>query len=376
MINKEGNLQDLINTVKDGFTLENSNDQELDIAFNSLKLALKAYFSTYQCFKNNLNIFTGKSVDSEVIDFHHQSEYSELCTETLIHFQHFFELACKKILKEEHPLLSDLALSKAPVLHKLLNGKKLSDEESIGLRSIEFSEAISRLCELIKSEQIKDYDKLLFIRDNKDVLNQVNVLRNRIWHRGVFVLRYAALDKFICKYVLPLVQNFMHLDCFTGNDKAWKYRSLSCGVDPISELISEYRTDPINVKKVAFIKELGRAAYNNPLYEGVMSNKKPFMNFAELYNREHIRRAVRISEAEAKHELASIEMCPVCSVESLVIFSESECDYDESGYIVNGYTYTDRVKCECCDLSLSSGIDNASLYGYTNIKDFWVMSES
>ncbi|EKO3818314.1 hypothetical protein NTH32_005156 [Vibrio harveyi] len=365
-------MSDLDNTIQDGFNIETTKDKELGIAFSSLKIALKSYFSTYQCFKGNLTVLSQGNLEQEQIDYHHHDTYCELCTETLIHFQHFFELACKKILKDEHPLLADVALTKPVVLYKLLNSQQLSEQETNSLRSIEFSEAISRLDDLIKSGQFPNSTSLQFIRDHKNTLTKINALRNRLWHRGVYVLRYPSLDKLICKYVLPLLHSFLNLPAFKGQELLWKYKPLECGVDPLSELIAVYSSEAIDLKKVAFIKEMGRAAYNNPLMKLKMTSQKVLKGFADIYDNKHIQRAIRISETEARQEYASILNCPVCGVKSLVLYTESEMEYDEEEMLSNGYTYTDRVICECCQLSLHSDFENATQYGLKNIEDFWI----
>lgn len=364
-------MSDLDTTIQDGFNIETVKDKELGIAFSSLKIALKSYFSTYQCFKGNLAVLSLGNLEQEQIDYHHNDTYCELCTETLIHFQHFFELACKKILKDEHPLLADVALTKPVALYKLLNNQQLSEKETNSLRSIEFSEAISRLDSLIKSGLLPNSTSLKFIQTHINTLNQINTLRNRIWHRGVYVLRYKSLDKLICKYVLPLLHSFLNLPAFTGKEFLWKYKPLECGVDPLSELIAVYGSGTIDLKKVAFIKEIGRAAYNNPLMKLKLTSRKEFKGFADIYDNKHIQRAIRISGTEATQEYASILNCPVCGVKSLVLYTESEMEYDEEEMISNGYTYTDRVICECCQLSLRNDFENATQYGLKNIEDFW-----
>ncbi|WP_421329645.1 hypothetical protein [Aeromonas veronii] len=365
----------LVEIIKDGFSIEVIKDEDLGIAFSSLKIALKSYFSTYQCFKINLNIVSQDNTDQDVVDYHHNNRYCELCTETLIHFQHFFELACKKILKDEHPLLSDVALTKPVVLHKLLNNQELSGEETNSLRSIEFSEAILRLDELIKHNQMSNCANLQFIRDKKETLIQINALRNRVWHRGVYVLRYQSLDKFICGYVLPLLNDFLQLNEFKGNDCLWKYKALDCKLDPITELVAAYSSKTFDIKKVAFIKELGRAAYSNPLWNRSASTKKTIDGFSKFFDRKHIDRAMRISKAEASQDFASVLSCPVCGVKSLVLYTETDVEYGNEEEEYSGYAYTDRVVCECCQLTLYSGFDNAIKYGFSNIDDFWHYTE-
>lgn len=363
-------MNDLIKIAKNGFRVSEARNNELDIAFISLNLALKAYFSTYQDVKRNLSSINSRMFETEDIDKIYSLSYYESCTETIIHFQHFFELACKYILKKEHPLLADTASRKAVILSKLLKGEVLKDSEDSGLQSIEFSEAISRLVELIKNNSINDFQLLNFIVSHEEVLKTVNSLRNRIWHRGLFVLRYEALDELVCRFILPLVNEFISLNLFQGNEIHWKYKDLNCSIDPICELINVYLSSNVEFDKIAFIKEMGRAAYNNPLYESIL-NKTGRKSFSEIFDNAVIQKAKRISHQEINLHGGRLATCPVCGVDSLVLYSESDyvCDQDyEDG---NFIYYIWQINCECCGFSLHNEFKNAKNYGFNNIEDFW-----
>lgn len=360
-------LSDIANN---GFMVSETRNNELEIAFISLNLALKSYFSTYKSIKYNLSFLKSKFSKNENVDMSYPRVYYESCAETIIHFQHFFELACKQILKNEHPLLADIASRKAVVLSKLLRGETLSESEGSGLQSIEFSEAILRLVELIKGESIKDYQSLSFIVKREDVLKTVNTLRNRIWHRGLFILRYAALDELVCGFILPLVNEFLSLNLFNGNEVFWKYKELYCGLDPINELINTSTSAGTQLDKIAFIKELGRAAYNNPLNESVLKQLNRD-DFSEIFDRASIHKAEGVANQECSTHKASLETCPVCGVKSLVLYPESHYEYDENDDISEVINYIWQINCECCGFSLHSEFENPSHYGFSNIPDFW-----
>jgi len=74
-----------------GFQLHEQLWKLNDLAFMSLKIALKAYFSTYQTMNNSLHIFDDEH-GNKSIDINHWPEYSIACSETIVHFQHFTEL--------------------------------------------------------------------------------------------------------------------------------------------------------------------------------------------------------------------------------------------------------------------------------------------
>ena len=83
-------------------------------------------------------------------------------------------------------------------------------------------------------------------------------------HRGIFVLHYEALDQLMIKYAIPLI-NAIDLRKFFRKKSIrykWKYKQINCGINPLQKLESIKNYD---VKKVALIKEVMRAAYENPL---------------------------------------------------------------------------------------------------------------
>ncbi|MEW5124569.1 hypothetical protein AB1Y57_19455 [Citrobacter freundii] len=364
-------MNKLTDISKNGFRVCESRENELDIAFISLRLALKAYFSTYRDLKLNLSSLNSNIFNIEDVDKNYSLSYYESCTETIVHFQHFFELACKHILKNEHPLLADVASKKAVVLSKLLKGEMLNEIEDNSLQSIEFSEAISRLLELIKNESINDFKLLNFILSGEEVLRTVNSLRNRIWHRGLFVLRYEALDELVCRFILPLVSEFLSLNVFYGNEINWKYKDLHCNVDPISELSNMNFNTAFELDKVAFLKEMGRAAYNNPLYETVLK-RTGRQNFSSLFDNASIQKAEDVANHELQKHHAELKACPVCGVNSLILYPESDCEYNNDNEVSNVITYIWKITCECCGFSLHNEFKNAKDYVFNNIEDFWV----
>lgn len=358
---------DLGEIVKDGFVYEGHDNDDVGLAFISLRIALKSYFSTYAVFKDSIHYFTRKNSFSqkENIDQQHGDSYFEAFAETIVHFQHFSELACKKILKEEHPLLSDISSSDPIVLHKLIHGLSIKNDEDIKLRSIEFSEAIRRLFSLIKEKQISNHEELSILSQHKETLNQLNALRNRIWHRGIYLLRYPALDEFIGKFVLPFVKDILTLKLFSDHKKTWLYYPLHCDIDPVNEIVNEYKGENHRLDKVAFLKELGRAAYENPL---IKTGDDQINGFLKIFNNKHKNRALRIANVEAKVGYSDLSICPVCGTEALVSYYDHE---DNSQEPTDSYWHVYMVKCECCSLLLQGAVENPKEYGYTNISDFW-----
>ena len=253
---------DLKDIVNDGYLLGGVQAKFSDIALLSLRTAMKAYFSTYRPMRHSLHLYAvGARPDERTLEHNIPHEYCEFAAEAILHFQHFIELIVKDILRREHPLLADVASDDAVILHKLLMSEPLSLDEERGLRSLEFSESYKRLHKLIGAGRV-DAKEFGFVADGKPWIDQLNVLRNRIWHRGAYVLHYPALDELVGRYILPFVVQVAELERY--DLPMWRHKKLSCGIDPIEEIVREVATSPFDLKKVAFLKELGRAAYNCP----------------------------------------------------------------------------------------------------------------
>lgn len=381
---------------KDGFQYGAPRDAETDLAIASLRIALKAYFGTYQSFKHRLYIFDPSysppdaKTDAEKqndIDRNHNQEYSENATEAIIHFQHFAELICKRILRRDHVILATDLSKKVDVLHAVLHRKKIDDSAASSLKSIEFSEALDRLSKLIKANKLKNASSFQFIEKHYAALHELNTLRNRVWHRGRYVLRYPALDQFIGGHILPFVRDVISNRHFMTTPD-WLHTPLSCGISPAEEIIKEASKKQPSIGKIALLKELGRAAFENPIKHPhwlrrkrrkTKAGFKPNITLDQLFGSRHKRRAERIANVEAENDFADIEECCVCGVKSLVIYEESDIQQDVSDdgdlISVSGFRYTTTILCENCSFNLEAGgIENASSYGLKSIPDYFKSS--
>lgn len=350
-----------VNVIKDdGFLLTDRGGKLLSLTLLSLRIALKAYFSTYQSMKYRLHLFDSlDNVDEETIDFNHFSPYFELYAETIVHFQHFAELVFKDFLRAEHPLLTvDNVDSKKNlvILHKILRGDSLSTKEERDLKTIGLLDALDRITKLIEEKRIRE-SHLVFVREAK-WLEQLNSLRNSVWHRGTFILRYPALDRLVGEYILPFVNQITNLPEYADQEGFWKYPKLKCGIDPIENIIDEFKEGRFDIGKIALLKELGRAAYENPI-------KNP--TSAAFLSRDR-RRAERIARAE-QFGVNSVKSCPVCGADTLVVYDETEEDpFSETRKGAWQYTY--RVKCMFCTFEINHHLKNPSEYGLP-IEDYW-----
>jgi len=251
----------LMKDAEDGWL---SNDSA---AFLSLKTALHAYFETYRAtyegFSNPLK-FDDTTLRSEF----ESGLYKSLYFTTITHFQNFFELILKDSLRRIDELFAVKWNEKFTAsLYRKIKSKELCF--NVICQSIEFTEALKRL-KIIQKENPKDdvikKIEFLLVKENDETLDFLNDLRNRIWHRGLYYLFYPKLDCFICGKILPLVKQVTDLDWYSEN-KEWIYKNLKCGVDPIASLINEIGNPPVNYEKIALLKEMGRAAYHNPIIQ-------------------------------------------------------------------------------------------------------------
>ncbi|MED4045080.1 hypothetical protein P4640_18935 [Priestia aryabhattai] len=359
---------DIKNIVSNGFSLNDLEKRVSSFAFFSLRTAINSYFSTYKSSKHFFGtILSDNSLSQLESDFQYGSDYIEKYAETIIHFQHFIELVCKEILRDKHELLVLKLDKKHELFYKLLFKEEVDSSDLEGINTTEFTATFERMCELIKTGKLDSkYD---FFREQKNVtvIKQLNNLRNRIWHRGTFVLRFKALDLFIGRYILPLIIQIVKLPEYKKLDNLWKYTPLSYPIDPLKDIIDECTKENYDTGKVAFLKELGRAAYSNPL--------NPTFKF---FNDEIIRRSERMVEAEINlvtySEADKVYNCPVCGVESLISYQDSEREIEEDGSYSSYFTFCWYIKCQCCSFEISNELNNPKEYGY-DLPDYWYVIE-
>jgi hypothetical protein len=357
--------------VKDGFSLPRNDGRRYDIrdlALLSLRIALKAFSRTYLCMKRSIHAFDPASnLPDDVMDSH-GLEYSEAAAETIVHFQHFAELVCKEILRQKHELIATDASSDPVVLDKLLSGEPLTADEEGKPKSIEFSATLHRIDALLKAHRL-DASKYSFLLKYRPFLEQLNTLRNRTWHRGRFILRYPALDQLITQYALPFTSAVLALPDYVGTERIWKHYPLASGIEPL-KILEESEGAPYNVGKIAFFKELTRAAYENEIRGTGASGQ--LKSITDHFDRRVIRRAVAVAESETESEHADIHTCPVCGLNTLLAFYSTEAEgFDaHEGTYDNVWHYTYEVLCVQCSFSIDCHLDNPRVYG-VNIPNFW-----
>ena len=352
----------LIELCNDGFKMQEIRENVNSLAIISLKTALKAYFSTYKSTKDNGNMMDSKEMEQK--DKYYNREYIESYSETIVHLQHFFELVLKDILRKKNEMLALRIDTQHEVFMNLVLGNEIDQSKIEKINTVEFDTAFKRVQKIIESNEIGEEYNFLTERDNIEALNQLNLMRNRIWHRGSYVLRYKALDLFIGKYIFPIIEKMMSLEGYDRIDSWWKGSKNRLGIDPIKEIIIETKCTNPSFDKIAFLKEFGRATYNNRVGSGFGIFKTEIENQAK-----------HIAEGELFNPIAQgvvIHNCPVCGVDSLVGYEDTEYAYEDDGEVVDAWRFIYQVKCHCCHFEMRNlGMKNLEEYGYDE-PDYWL----
>src|SRR5262249_19408132 len=223
------------------------------------------------------------------------------------------------------------------------------------------TEALERLGEL-KSNGVAVGEAAQLFVDAAPWLQQVNKLRNRIWHRGRFILKCKALDTLMGCYVLPFVQKLSAIQPYDSVVRGAQHKPLHCGISPCDEIIKRSQTTSGDAGAIAFLKEMGRAAYESPLYTGM---------YAEMLNEEHRARAQVLTHSQER-DAADTRDCPVCGLHTLLLFDDVDDVSDENGPKYVRHTYA--AKCMCCGFYVTDELKNPKEYGLP-FKDYWTHEE-
>ena len=248
---------------KDGFFLNDTSTVYSNIAFLSLRSSLMSYFKT----SINLNwLLSDSELDSikpSEKDEKHGIDYAGNACNAISHFHHFTELILKDILRSKNTLLAVDASDDPMLLYKLANKEIISDFEIDKLKQIEFKMALDRVVALVKNSELDS--SYGFIKESQRWLEKINALRNRISHRGAFILRYNALDELFGKYILPFIIKVTALPQY-NSIIMWKLNMYNDDIHPIEDIIKEYTQKNINQYKIQLLKLLANSAYSNPIH--------------------------------------------------------------------------------------------------------------
>lgn len=324
-------------------------------ALASLRLAIKSYFKTYQVasekgvvkdmFIDEVDAFYEFSM--ERIDmFCDNTDYQEVYLQCIFHFHHFFELLLKDVLASVHPKLAHKVKldgdNSAIILDILLNKNPLDLTED---NTAEFMTSLNRVINLMKLNDgtIPIISKI--VNDNKQTLVDLNQLRNRVWHKGVYLLRINELDQFISQNVLPLAIRCLKFSNYNELESYWKYKEASLLLDPITEIIRSGQ-GRIDYKRIAFFKACGLACYTMPAWE---------FDVDQVEERAHA-----IVNAIPDMDVVT---CFVCNKKTLLVSTETDFDTDEEGAPVSIWVKSIAAECLNCSLKILPDIGEPQSHG-------------
>ncbi|MFC9778345.1 hypothetical protein [Paenibacillus chitinolyticus] len=313
-------------------------------ALTSLTLAFKGFFNTYNTlhsFNFNLNNFT-EAQEKQLCEY---SEYHENYLQTIIHFHHFIELLMKDALRfHSGNLANKLQNLKETELHQYLHEGKDIDEIKFTGETVEYKFSVNRILALPRSS-FKDT-----IIKHRDVIEEINKLRNKSLHRGAYFLPYRILDEFIVRMILPLVQDLLYKSEEFWNGKEleeyWKYDNGYADIDPIKEIINISEEKIMDHKAIAFYKAFGLALYQKPV--GNLLNR--------VYEEDLIRQIYNIQN-ESKNT------CFVCGSNTLFLYPDIH--YSSPHKLNKGEHCFKSGKAICtkCGLRLYNDVNEPADYG-------------
>lgn len=349
----------------EGFRISDREGRVQDFLLLALRAGLDAFFETHRgagALIQDLN----EDIDNEAVPADeddraelrarhlkaHNSEYFESYAKTVVFLQQFAELRIKGCLAQRHPLLVADPRKSVVLLDRLLQGgTALTPEEEFKLQFVEASEAMKRL-EGLRAELTDAVSQTLL--KHKSTIDTLNGLRNRMLHRGVWVLHYTALDRLVCEHFFNLLRDLYGADpAMLALSTFWKYKPLHAGFDPIELLNDHYRTASRSLYKTVILKEFARAGYRNPVLR--LAN-------GVVLDTTEVRLAKRAAE-----EHGDPQACPVCGQLTLVVEDDLVDPSDDS----HNLTYPYLASCYCCSLMLRHEWGNPSKYGIPNVPDYF-----
>lgn len=338
------------NLFKNGYYLNDvSNGHVKSLAGFSLSNAMRAYFRTsvdLDYLRNAECIDT--SMPQEDKDKYHSGSYATDASDAITHYHHFLELYLKDILIQEHKLLVYDASKKPSILYKLVKGEIVGDDEIESLKMIEFSEAIDRITVLLRENRLDQ--KFAFLASYIDVMKKVNTLRNRITHRGAFILRSQALDEVFGQYLIPLAIQIVPISDFSTVLK-WNFNLYNENIDPYASIVNEYKQVCPNMINVHLMKLVGNAAYNNEI-------NPDLDRILHQFNQEKREKAEKMAVAEEHYLQGDRTKCPVCGCETLVSVKDDYEETDDNDNTIGYQQYVESVHCHQCGFELRSWLLN------------------
>jgi len=192
---------------------------------------------------------------------------------------------------------------------------------------------------------------------------------------STIILRYSSFDTFIGQYVLPFIYNVLLLPLYTNKEHLWRHKAVVCKdtngdiIHPISSILTIFQTG-FDLGSIALFKEIGRAAYQNPIPQ-----EWQLRGFGSTLYRNIQPRAEKHAEAVAlEHDAWEVRNCPVCGAKTLLVYGETETEGEDPLAPEKIWHFTTTVECTCCSFSIDHGLKNLQEYGIAE-DDYWWVKE-
>ena len=192
---------------------------------------------------------------------------------------------------------------------------------------------------------------------------------------------------------MPFVEQVVTLPQYASQEHLWKYKELKCGVEPMTAIASELGSGKFSTKwnieydlgKVALLKELGRAAYHNPLsmVTGMREHQRAkFLSHTRRQRQmEHLAtKEVELEKAGQDVVDAQIRDCPVCGTKSLIVYYDiRDEDYsfeeNEGSLPQKERPYESGVRCTTCTFEINNYLGNPQSDYNLPFDDYWHTEE-
>lgn len=340
-------MKNLAELIEDGFYVSNLRKQKENIADYSLVGSFKAYFSTAEDLGDYMSIRDNSNInDIDKKKYIHESYSVDACN-AITQFQHFFELFLKDILLEYNKLLVYDASRKPDLLIKLIDKGQISDSELDNMNFIECSVAIDRIRALYNAGKLDP--KYQFIADYFELFEKLNKLRNRIVHRGAFIIHPSALDEIFGRFIIPFVDNLQKIHGY-GGVESYTFNLKDKELNPFDAIAKEYLKEQVDENKIHLYKLIGAASYRN----------KIDYNFVDIFGDYNgcVDNNERLARYLEEKYMSDVEDCPVCGCKSFVYELEHDEEYDEEGTITNVKPYVYRISCVQCGFHIENWMLN------------------
>lgn len=351
------------------------------LALVSLKTALRAYFTSYASLRHYWAYLTGQDTLSETEQerlytieqiYRYGSSYYEHYAEAIAHFQHFAELTFSDLLRQGHPRLAKESDVNHVTFWQSIKNTPSTNDDFVG-NTISFTHAGYRLAELAQDPDFGKGELHFFNNTQRLSLERLKDRRNDLLHRGTTILRYGDFDQLIGVHVLPFVYHVLRLSSYNDAKKSlWEHKPIHARfldgsqIDPLAAILSVFQSG-YDIQTVALFKEMGRAAYHNPL---------PLPHQLKGFGSSQYKHIQPDKEKQAEalvkeHEASEVRTCPVCGAKTLLVYEGSEYeDFDEETGPEHEWQFTYAVECVCCTFHIDHNFKNLSEYGI-DVEDYW-----